>query len=411
MTSRRIAPIIFKLSLAAFAVILLATGTAVGQETILFDFGMSGTMVDFPTSGPIMDALGNFYGVTNSGGTYNRGAVFELSPAAGGLLKLKVLHSFNPNVKDGSAVGSSLLLDTAGNLYGTTQGGGFSNGGTAFELVHGSNGGWSEKILHSFNANATDGAVPYASPILDSTGNLYGTTGSGGAHHVGTVFKLAPKSGGGWQETILYSFRNNRVDGVYPTGSLVLDSAGNLYGTTSGGGTLGNGTVFELTPVAGGGWQEKELYAFKSSSDGAEPRAGLLLDSSGNLYGTTATGGAGGGGTAFELSPGVNGKWTEVTLYSFTAFDIYEVGTLTFDSSGNLYGTTADGGTYRFGAVFKLSPASGGGWTATTLHTFSGGSDGETPNDGLILDASGKLCGTTVGGGTYGGGTVFQITP
>jgi uncharacterized repeat protein (TIGR03803 family) len=229
-------------------------------------------------------------------------------------------------------------------------------------------GGWSEKVLHSFND--TDGAYSSAGLIFDKNGNLYGTTLEGGdygcsASGCGTVFELTPTAGGGWTETVLLNF--NGSDGSGPQAGLIFDAAGNLYGTTVGGGTncppFGCGTVFELTPTAGGGWTEKVLHSFGNGTDGANPFAGLIFDAAGNLYGTTYGGGtyrcgASGCGTAFELTPAAGGSWTETVLYSFSrGNDGFEPEAgLIFDSAGNLYGTTAVGGTYDGGTVFELTP-------------------------------------------------------
>jgi uncharacterized repeat protein (TIGR03803 family) len=175
-------------------------------------------------------------------------------------------------------------------------------------LVPQKGGRWKEKVLHQFTKNGMDGYFPEAALILDTTGNLYGTTSFGGAHDAGTVFELTPTAEGRWTEALLYSFRKNGIDGAFPDGSLIFDAAGNLFGTTGGGGPDNAGAVFELTPAAGGGWNEKVLHKFrKDGRDGNFPEAGLVLDAEGNLYGTTFEGGTGtcggGCGTAFEVTP------------------------------------------------------------------------------------------------------------
>ena len=277
-------------------------------------------------------------------------------------------------------------------------------------------GAWTEKVLHNFNHNGTDGYWPIASPILDAAGNLYGTTFQGGAYDLGTVFELTP-TGGGWTETVLHTF-SGYTDGGSPWAGLVFDTAGNLYGTTPYGGDYYAGTVFELTPTAGGGWTKQVLHSFSPDcTDGYEPYAGLIFDTAGNLYGTTSAGGTyscngSQGGTVFELTPTEGGGWTETVLHSFNSNGtdgIIPYASLVFDTAGNLYGTTVSGGTYNYGTVFKLSPGEGG-WTETVLHTFNG-TDGAAPYAGLIRDAAGNLYGTTFLGGAYGGGTVFELTP
>jgi uncharacterized repeat protein (TIGR03803 family) len=215
-----------------------------------------------------------------------------------------VLHSFG-NGKDGHRLYGSPIF-VAGNLYGTTQQGGSYNGGTVFELIPKTGGGWTEKVLHRFDDGK--GSGPSAG-VTFQAGNFYGTTVGGGTHYYGTVFELSPKVGGGWTETVLYTFGDNGTDGNSPFSGVTFD-AGNIYGTTFTGGNdrscTGNGggcgTVFELTPVSGGGWTETVLYNF-SKPDGFEPESRLIVDDSGNLYGTTALGGTYNNGTVFEITP------------------------------------------------------------------------------------------------------------
>ena len=225
------------------------------------------------------------------------------------------------------------------------------------------------------------------------------------------------------QEKVLYNFRNG-TDGAIPIfAGVIFDAAGNLYGTTSTGGAYGSGTVFELTPTAGGTWSEKVLYSFKNDgTDGINPKAGLIFDAAGNLYGTTSHGSPSHQGTVFELTPAAGGTWTEKVLHSFIndGMDggIPEAGPLIFDAAGNLYGTTFTGGAYGSGTVFELTPAAGGTWTEKVLYSFNpfNGADGAAPYDGLIFDAAGNLYGTTEVGGTggcggYSCGTVSELTP
>ena len=217
-----------------------------------------------------------------------------------------------------------------------------------------------EKVLHNFNNNGTDGVSPQAGLIVDGAGNLYGTTSGGGTYNIGTVFELSPTADGGWMEKVLHNFNYNGTDGYFPSASLIFDKAGNLYSTTSYGGTYGYGTVFELSPKKGGDWTEKVLYSFdKNGTDGYGPGGGLIFDKAGNLYGTTFGGGTYDLGTAFELSLTGNGGWTEWVLHSFNdnGTDGYSLmAGLIFDKAGNLYGTTDRGGAYNEGTVFKLTP-------------------------------------------------------
>src|SRR5271165_1152285 len=305
-----------------------------------------------------------------------------------------VLHSFNNT--DGANPYAGLIFDAAGNLYGTTYLGGTgsclyggSGCGTVFELSPNGSGGWTEQVLHYFSHNGTDGIEPFGGLIIDAAGNLYGTTQEGGTHSGGTVFELSPGAGGTWTEQVLHNFSG--TDGNYPGAGLIFDAAGNLYGTTYTGGTYSIGTVFELSPQAGGGWTETVLHNFDATgTDGAFPEAGLIFDAAGNLYGTTFEGGTYGSGTVFELTPGMGGTWTEQVLWSFN--DNGTDGTnplagLTIDAAGNLYGTTEQGGSYGWGTVFELTPGAGGVWTEQVLHAFNNnGTDGLAPVGGLIFD-------------------------
>ena len=339
----------------------------------------------------VFDPAGNLYGTTYVGGADNYGTVFELSPHGNGGWTKSVLHSFNGN--DGGSPWDGVIFDAAGNLYGTTYVGGADNFGTVFELSPNTDGSWTEKVLHSFNGN--DGRAPWDGVILDAAGNVYGTTYWGGTDNYGTVFELSPNANGRWTEKVLHSFKNDRKDGALPYAELVLDQTGNLYGTTSAGGTKEDGIVFQLSPNRDGSWTEKVLHSF-SGADGKLPFGGLIFDEVGNLYGTTLGGGAGNDGTAFELSPKRDGTWTEKLLHSFNGKDgAYPRARLIFDTAGNLYGTAGIGGRYFVGTVFRLRPANGR-WDLTVVHTFKD-HPGAVPDAPLIFDANGNLYGTTAG--------------
>jgi uncharacterized repeat protein (TIGR03803 family) len=360
---------------------------------------------------------------------------------------------------DGAAPAAGLISDSKGNLYGTAAYGGDTSGsscpgqnpptgcGVIFELSPPSVGGgpWTETVLYTFTGGS-DGGVPYAGLTFDSKGNLYGTTSHGGDTSgsncsgiggCGVVFELRPPSVGGtpWTETVLCTFTGGS-DGGVPYAGLIFDAGGNLYGTTSGGGSSTYGVVFELSPPSGGSspWNETVLYAFTGVDDGESPLASLIFDSKGNLYGI-AFGGKAGYGVAFELTPpsGGSGPWNEAVLYTFHSRSdgAYPYAGLIFDSKGNLYGTTSNGGdtsgsnckaTRGCGVVFELSPPTGGSgmWTETTPYSFTGGSDGGYPDAGLIFDSKGNLYGTTGQGGNLSGsncsgssgcGVVFELSP
>ena len=394
-------------TLAIFIAVLFATSTrATAGERVLYSFANDHLDGNDPYSSLIFDAAGNLYGTTYSGGAYGYGTVFELTPAAGGTWTEKVLHSFINDGTDGHEPYAGLIFDAAGNLYGTTFAGGPSDLGTVFELTPAGGGTWTEKVLHTFNNDGTDGYEPYAGLILDAAGNLYGTTQGGGTAFTGTVFQLTPAAGGTWTEKVVYSFANNGTDGTVPKAGVIFDAAGNLYGTTSEGGPSNAGTVFELTPAGGGTWTEKVLHTFGSSTDGIDPVAGLIFDGAGNLYGTTSRGGTYNLGTAFELTPAGGGTWMERVTHSFgngTDGANPQAG-LIFDGAGNLYGTTFHGGSFGGGTVFRLN-AQG----EVLLQNFSG-ADGISPQGGMLLDTSGNLYGTTAQGGSSNVGTVFEIT-
>jgi uncharacterized repeat protein (TIGR03803 family) len=283
------------------------------------------------------------------------------------------------------------------------------------------------KSLHAFKGGA-DGAAPYAGLILDSAGNLYGTTANGGSANCslgcGVVFKLQRDSHGGWSEKVLHTFCVTSCnDGAVPSGGLIFDTAGNLYGTTYGGGAQGSGTVFQLKAHSDGSWTESVLYSFCSLSncaDGRSPQAGLIFDSIGNLYGTTVNGGSDAvGGTVFKLTSSSNGSWTESVLHSFVSTEgTNPTDSLVFDSAGNLYGTTSADSAAGGGTVFQLIPQTDGSWKESVLHQFIG-KDGFRPYAGLTVDQAGNLYGTTPGGGDLsrcsspyvGCGVVFKLTP
>jgi uncharacterized repeat protein (TIGR03803 family) len=399
-------------ALAIFAVTLFVTSTwAAPWERVLYSFN-NGADGGYPQASLVMDTRGNLYGTTyGGGGAYGKGTVFQLSHKVGGGWAETVLYSFcsQEYCGDGANPRAGLIFDAAGHLYGTTQNGRGGNGyGVVFELRQQGVRLWTEKGLHGFSGLG-DGGDPTAGLIFDAAGNLYGTTVGGGAYFGGTVFELSPTASGGWTYKVLHSFA--ALD-QGPWAGVIIDSSGNLYGTTSTGGAYGYGKVFELSPQAGGGWMEQVLYSF-NGGDGSSPFTGLIFDTVGNLYGTTGQGGAHGMGTVFELTPGAGG-WTEQLLHDFNGSDGSGPSSgLTIDAYGNLYGTTGGGGTYGNGTVFELLPQAGGGWTEKVLHSFHPKyhNDGVNPDAGLIMDAHGNLYGTTYQGGAYGYGTVFEITP
>jgi uncharacterized repeat protein (TIGR03803 family) len=333
--------------------------------------------------------------------------------------QFSVIHSFAGS--DGRYPYSGLTIDRNGNLYGTTELGGANDRGVVFELTS-SGSGWTLTPLYSFQTG-NDGGYPYAGVTIGPDGALYGTTTGGGgsecANGCGTVYRLTPPALAcktalcPWNETVLYRF-TGAADGQYPCSGVIFDQAGNLYGTAIQGGATGNGVVYELARTQGG-WTQSVLYTFSGAADGGTPFSHVTFDSAGNLYGNTIEGGAYGEGTVYELMPSGSG-WIETVLYSFTGGmdGSSPYGGVIFDALGNLYGNAATGGASpNSGTAFELSPA-GGSWTFTLLYGYSSlGEGGINPHDAPIMDASGNLYGTLDSGGIppANDGTVYELTP
>jgi len=388
---------------------------AANKESILHSFGGSPDGAD-PAATLVFDSAGTAYGTTVTGGTYGYGTVFQVKHSRNGWTET-VLYSFAA-VSDGKNPYGGVTLDSAGNLYGTTVAGGTGGActgdgcGTVFALTK-SGGKWNETVLYSFTGG-NDGFGPGGGVIFDKAGNLYGTTPDGGAHSLGTVYQLSPTHGGQWKEKVIHSFTGGSDGAVGSLGLLLLGGSGELYGIAELGGVHGAGTVFKLVPAAGGKWKLATLYAFKGQPNAGFPYGGLIADASGNLYGTTYYRGKNGVGSVFELVLASNGQYRESLLYSFKATNDGNspTSTLVFDASGDLYGTASAGGDpgCGCGAVFKLTPG-GGRWRESVVHRFKGSPDGAYPSYGLALDGSGRLYGTTAIGGTQNQGVVFKLTP
>jgi uncharacterized repeat protein (TIGR03803 family) len=393
---------ICKQLVAILVLMLMVAASATAGETILHNFNTGDG--SFPYGGLVADAAGNLYGTTTMGGIYSEGTVFEMIPKPSGGWAEKVLYSFNSNGIDGTQPYSSLVFDKAGNLYGTTYSGGTYGVGTVFELTPRSGRSWKETILYNFNSTR-DGQAPVASVVFDSAGNLYGTTLKGGLYFHGIVFEVTPTAKGQWTETILHDF--NSLDGKYPYAGVILDASGNLYGTTRNGGAYDSGTVFEVSPGGNGQWNESVLFSLSDQTVGSYPYASLIFDTAGNLYGTTF-GDLNFSGSIFELSPQAGGQWTATLIGGYTAPN----GGLVMDAAGNLYGTSTDNiDGFPEGEVFKLSPKRNGSWVGTVLHQFSqNGKDGYNPLGNLILDKSNNIYGVTNQGGLNDTGIVFEIT-
>lgn len=354
---------------------------------------------------------GMLYGTTSAGGG-GGGSVYQMT-RQGSNWTTTPIYLFTSN-QLGENPWARVVFGPDGHLYGTTALAGDFGGGAVFDLqpplsvCKTVSCMWKPTTLHGFSGGQ-DGYQPgYGDLLWDQGGNIYGSTIGGGNFFHGTVFQLTP-SGNTWKETVIHDFAGT-PDGAEPYSGLVIDSNGNLLGTTSKGGASRYGTIFQLSYVVGVGWQESILRSFDLSHDGGIPFGGLLLDSAGNLYGSTTTGGPAGGGAVFELTPSGNG-YTFKLLYSFPSPGgiCGPQASLTMDAAGNLYGTTICAGANLKGNVFRLTNT-GNGWTYTSLHDFTGGADSQSPISNVTIDTNGTLYGTAAGGaGDYG--VVWMIKP
>jgi uncharacterized repeat protein (TIGR03803 family) len=317
-----------------------------------------------PVGNIVMDSAGNIYGTTTHGGLGagclgGCGTVFKLTPGSNGHYTESIIHFFS--FPEGTEPTAGLTFDSSGNLYGTTSSGG--NGyGSVFELTANSDGSWSANVLYRFG-EPPDGEIPRAEVTLDAAGNIYGTTTQGGSSSDGTVFQLVQNSGGGWTENVLYEF--NSAAGCTPEAPILIGRAGNLYGTAAGCGTYAAGVVYELAPGTGGSWSESTVHSFGYGIDGANPQSPLTADGKGNLWGTTLFGGGTNGGTVYELKPNPDGGWSEAVVYNVQLWGncffppvcdqpttIFS--TLTFGSDGTAYGTASGGGVNDQGAIYEI---------------------------------------------------------
>ena len=407
-----------------FAALIFAAPPAWSQtETTILTF--TGSNGSGPYTGLIQDAKGNFYGATINGGTNGAGAVYKVVLNARGKWKQTILYEFGPQPGTDGAYPQMpwLAIDKQGHLYGTTPGGGAHGQGMVFKLSPGKPM-WKETILYSFTG-AADGGQPIGGVTLDSDGNVYGTTNSGGGSQncgggCGVVFKISPGKKKTWDYSVLHVFTGypsgggcGDYDGANPyRATLAIDTMGNLFGTTQVGGNSCNaaGTVWELSPAQGGGWEYSVLHVQGQLVGDVYPDAGVALDSKDNLYLAV------GGGSIFELVKAQG--YQEQSIYQYPgpgAEDDYD--TVNFDKAGNLYWTSQGGGGLGYhGTVEELSPNGQGGWTHALLWAFADNPavDGDQPIAGVMVDASGHVYGTcSTGGGSQGSGqgTVFEITP
>jgi uncharacterized repeat protein (TIGR03803 family) len=320
------------------------------NESVLYSFtgGADGALPAERQA--LLEASGNLYGTARDGGAYGYGVVFELSPSQAGWTET-TLYSFT-GAADGGNPSSGVIMDSTGNLYGIVSSANGMEMDSVFELSP-SNGGWTEQVLYSVGLVNPDFNIE-AGLTMDAAGNIFGATYS-------TVFELSPNGSGGFNPAVLHTFTGGTQDGIYAAGTPVLDSAGNIYGTTTSGGNSANsaGTVYKLSPVKNGGWTEKILYSFKGGKDGSVPLGPIAFDAFGNIYGTTNTGGkVESSGTVFELLPNGKGGWAEKVLFAFDRADgAFPMGSVVLDSAGDIYGTTPAGGLDTVGVVFEINPS------------------------------------------------------
>jgi uncharacterized repeat protein (TIGR03803 family) len=397
---------------AAGAVLMLFTALAPCAQAQSYTYSILHHFVypggQEPRGDLFLGASNNVYGTTWRGGQCDQGTVFKLDTSSNNFAVLvEICLGFYPYP---ARPYGGVILDASGKIYGTTEmGGAYTSMGTVFML---DTSAMVMPILHSFNG--LDGRTPRAGLILDASGNLYGTTRNGGPSDKGTVFRL-DTSGNNF--TVLHSFAGGATDGAHNSAGLILDASGNLYGTTQNGGPSDLGTVFKLD-TAGNNFTV--LHSFAGASDGGAPYAGLILDASGNLYGTARVGGSSNLGTAFKLDTAGN-NFTVLHNFAGGASDGANpnAGRMILDASGNLYGTTSSGGSSAGGTVFRLDTS---GDHFTVLHTFAiplpfgappagGVSDGSDPEAGLVMDSAGNLYGTTYAGGSDNEGTLFMLAP
>jgi uncharacterized repeat protein (TIGR03803 family) len=396
----------------AAVTLLLAASAWASSDSIVYSFNAYTGDGYYPEGGLIADSKGNLYGTTTYGGA-GYGTVFELKHSTKGWTET-LLHTFIAGVNDGAyPEQNSLVFDKAGNLYGASYQGGTFNYGTIFRLTL-SGGKWNETILHNFAGYPHDGTYPVSTLVFDAAGHMYGTTYQGGSHNYGSAFQMT-LTNGKWALKTIHSFPAGN-GGDYPIGGLVVGKNGYFYGVTQyGGATFNAGTAYRLFQ-ARGVWVSQVVYFFAGGAGGTNPFSGLTGDAAGNLFGTTYTGGNSNLGTVYELKAGANNKYSHIVLSSFkggnTDGEYPYTAPLLLDSKGNIYGTTYQGGSqYNQGSVFKLT-LSGGKYKESLIHPFQdvSNNDGANPRAGLTL-VNGKLYGTTLYGGAHAAGTVFSVAP
>lgn len=400
---------------ACWLVLLVASVTppVFAATRIIYSFH-GDTDGEYVDSDLVIDNAGNLYGTSVQGGDLGAGTVFELSPSESGWVH-RVLYSFTGGA-DGGEPYKGVTLDAHGNLYGTAVTGGSGLGceggcGVVYTLTK-SNKSWKQKVIYAFNGG-DDGSGPGSGVTFDRNGNLYGMTPTGGAYGLGVIYQLKPDLNGNWNFNVVHTFTGGADGGSGSAGRLILDKVGNLYGVATTGGVNGSGVVFRLMNAASGIWSLQTLYAFKGQPDAGFPYGGLMFDSLGNLYGTTYYDGENGLGAVYEVSSN-HGVWSERVLYSFKGGSdgTGPLSNLVSDNAGNLYGTTSEGGAgCSCGVIFKLAPGMGGNWTESIAYRFRGAPDGAFVYNGMVPGTAGKFYGATVHGGLSDDGTIYEFNP
>lgn len=411
-------------SLVLFCSILIALNLFSASSTAQINFQVlhtfTGSSVDgqWPSGSLTFDAKGSLYGVTRNGGLHGYGMIFQLSSQSNAGWTETDIYDFCHNIlvcTDGAYPLAGVVFDQAGNAYGTTSYGGTAQSwGTVYQLTPNSDRTWTQTVLWHL-PGAAGSSYPAATLTIDHAGHLFGTAlGNPVVGGMGSVFELTKRTGS-WQRKVLYSFRGNG-DGDAPSTSVLIDDRNNLYGITElGAVNFRSGVVYQLVPHPDGSWGEKVLYTLPLDASAGPVASGLVLDAAGNLYGTANY-------FIFKLTPSSNG-WRETTLYAFDDNHGARLSALVFGADGSLYGTANIGGkpgcanAYGCGLVFKLSPNRDGTWTESTIYRFSGGSDGGNPIGGITFDSAGNLYGLTEYGGDkraciiLGCGVAYKITP
>lgn len=402
---------ISKILVLSVALAVLAGVAWAAAPQIIYSFAgdSDGEYID---SDLVIDGAGNIYGTSVQGGAFGSGTVFQLAPSGSGWTHT-VLYSFTGGA-DGGEPYKGVTLDGHGNLYGTavTGGGGSCEGGCGVTYKLSQAGGvWTQTVIHTFTGG-DDGSGPGSGLTLSPNGGLYGVTPTGGANGQGVIFLLKPVKNGPWQLEVMHAFTGGD-DGAGGSAGRLLLSKGILYGVTTVGGANGQGVAYQLAKK-NGAWQLTPIYAFQGEPDAGFPYGGLAIDGQGNLYGTTYYDGANDLGSVYQLAPQPDGTWQERVLYSFKGGrnGSSSISNVVFDKTGALYSTTSAGGANcDCGVIFKLTPGDNGQWKETVAYRFTGAPDGGFVYNGMVGDGAGNFYGATVHGGTGDDGAIYKFTP